>query len=247
MRSIKLFCLPYAGGSASMYRKWESFVDDSIEIIPVELAGRAKRIKDPFYETVADAVQDVVSFLIDRLDDSDYALFGHSMGAMLIYEVALEIEKKNLKKPLHLFFSGRGAPNIKPVKDKNYHLLEGDLFKDKLLELGGTPPQFFEHRELLDLFLPLLKNDFRLASECFVKRELKPFHCNISAFFGKEEDISSEAMIAWKDHSTKMCHLYYLNGDHFFIHESAPAMVKIIMKQLNSDSKQKGRSCINEW
>ncbi len=232
MKKIKLLCLPYAGGSASMYMEWEKYLDPSIEVVPLELAGRGRRINQSLYSSVEEAVEDLLKMVDDEIDQGSYAIFGHSMGAMLAYELAVKIREKKWNEPLHLFFSGRGAPNVQPKDEKNYHLLEDEEFKLKLKEMGGTPPEFFKYPELVELFIPLLRNDFKISSTYFTKRNLMPFDCNFSIFIGKEEDISAQSAESWKEHTMGICSLYYLNGGHFFINKDTQALVKLVNREL---------------
>ena len=147
-RKIKLFCIPYAGGSAVLYSKWKNHLPESIELRPIELAGRGSRIQEPFYLNVREAVDDIYSMIYEEIQSSQYILFGHSMGAMLSYELAQKIKNEGANQPLHLFFSGKTVPHLPVSEEKKYHLLSEEDFKDKIINLGGTPPDFFDHPEL---------------------------------------------------------------------------------------------------
>jgi surfactin synthase thioesterase subunit len=231
----RLFCVPYAGGSATIYKKWKPYLADSIELIPIELAGRGARMMDPLYSEVKDAVADIFEIIKHKID-TPYAFFGHSMGALLVYELTRTIRENGLREPEHLFFSGRGVPNIRPIKDKNYHLLDDEEFKGRLLELGGTPKEFFEHPELMEVFLPLLRNDFRLASVSYEDREVVPFQCDITVLVGKDEEISASRLVHWKDHTTGQCTIEMFNGGHFFIHDEFQQVSSIINTKLVTNS-----------
>lgn len=230
---MKLFCVPYAGGSAVVFNSWKKYLDPRIELIPIELAGRGKRIQHPFYDTVEDAVDDIFNIVKSELTGvEEYAFFGHSMGGMLIYELAQKIKQMGIKQPKHLIFSGRNVPHILEEKEKDYHLLDEENFRKKIIDLGGTPPEFFEYPELLELFIPLLRNDFRLAAVDYHKREITPFDCNISIFVGKTEDMTAEQIDGWKDHTMGVCSTYYFNGGHFFLHDEVPQMMRLLNNTL---------------
>ena len=91
MKKIKLFCFPYAGGSAAAYNKWRQYLDKHIELRPVELAGRGRRIYDPLYQSIEEAVDDVYQLISPELAKGPYAFFGHSMGGIIAYELAYKI------------------------------------------------------------------------------------------------------------------------------------------------------------
>jgi surfactin synthase thioesterase subunit len=228
LRKIKLFCLPYAGGAAAIFNKWKPFVDNHLELRPVELAGRGKRIYDPLYQSVQEAVEDVYSMLSGECGNGPYAIFGHSMGAIIGYELACKFRENGLPAPIHLFFSGRGAPGV-PYEDEDmYHLLPEDQFKEKVIELGGTPQEFFDHPELLEVLLPLLRSDFKIAETYEHSGAVFPFDHDITVFIGKEEDATAEQIDGWKNHTSKICRVNYFEGDHFFLNEHAETIVRMV-------------------
>ncbi len=233
MEKIKLFCLPYAGGSATaIFNKWKPLIHHSILLMPVELSGRGSKMQEPLYRDVDHAVSDILELIRDELAGGPFALLGHSMGAMLAYELVLRMQVERLSMPRHVFFSGRAAPSIKVAEEKKYHLLEDSVFKCKLLELGGTPREFFEFPELEQLYLPLLKNDFRLATTDFSRRTAMLPECDISVILGTDDDISPESAAAWKAHTNGRCMIKYFSGGHFFLNECLEEVVDLVNKTL---------------
>jgi medium-chain acyl-[acyl-carrier-protein] hydrolase len=228
MTSIKLFCLPYAGGSAAIFNKWNAYLHDSIELRPIELAGRGRRIHHPLYENLAEAVDDVFNLIKKELDGSQYALFGHSMGSIITYQLAQKIKENELYRPSHIFFSGRGAPHIREKEDKQYHLMSDAEFKKELLELGGTPAELFQHPELLQLLLPLLKRDFKISETQLHNGKIVPLDSDITVFVGKDEYLSYEQCNGWKQHTSRHCRILYFEGGHFFLNHETKALVTLI-------------------
>ena len=228
MTKFKLFCFPYAGGSAVIYNKWRPYLRADIELIGVELAGRGRRIADPLYGAVPEMIDDVFRLVTARLDGTPYALFGHSMGGMISYRLAQKLSMHRLPAPMHLFFSGRGAPNSVRADKELYHLLDDGRFREKVMDLGGTPPEFFEYPELVDLFLPLLRNDFRMAETDVRGERAVPLQNDISVFMGKDDDLSAEECDSWKHCAAGRCTIYYFNKGHFFLHDETEEIVSII-------------------
>lgn len=249
MKQIKLFCIPYAGGSAQIFKSWNQHLDSNIELVPIELAGRGKRIQENLCDSIEKTVDNIIHVIKDDILKSDYAFFGHSMGALLSYELALKIRQLDMRQPQYLFFSGRGAPNVVDKKDRQYHLLNEEDFRNKVLDLGGTPPEFFEHPALMELFIPVLRNDFKLSSVSFDQREIWPFDCDISVLLGKEEEVTPEQASDWKKHTIANCSIHYFNGGHFFFHDHVEGITKIINQALQpkiDHEKFRNKSIIND-
>jgi surfactin synthase thioesterase subunit len=228
MKRFKLFCFPYAGGSAVLYNKWLPYLRSDIELIGVELAGRGRRIQEPLYADVPAMIDDVFQVVKKELDGTPYALFGHSMGGMISFRLAQKLKEHDLSPPAHVIFSGRGAPNSRRGDKKLYHLLDDDEFRLKVMDLGGTPPEFFDYPELVELFLPLLRNDFRMAETDVRGERVEPLQQDISVFMGKDDDLTAEECDGWKHCAAGRCTIYYFNKGHFFLHDHTQEIVQII-------------------
>jgi surfactin synthase thioesterase subunit len=154
------------------------------------------------------------------------------MGAKIAFELTQKILEKGLASPKHIFFSGRGAPYILGKDEKEYHMLPDKEFKEEVLKLGGTPKEFFEHPELLEVFLPLLRNDFMLAAREVNGKEVRPLPFNITVFLGKDEELTPEQIDGWKNYTEGDCTIHYFNGGHFFINEKTEEVVEIISRTI---------------
>lgn len=230
MKKLNLYCFPHAGGSAAIFKKWENGLTPSIRMIAPELAGRGRRIGDKLYKDHKEAVNDIIS----NIDlDQPFALLGHSMGAMLAFEVTRKLQLQGLPVPLHLFLVGRGAPSKSPPSGKDYHALSDEAFKQKLKELGGTPEGFFTDPQLFNFFLPLLRSDFTIAENYFFDRPILPLKTRMTVMLGKTEDISSDRINAWKHHAMHPIKIRYFNGGHFFLHDQFMEVCELINGELS--------------
>ncbi|MEL6866246.1 MAG: thioesterase domain-containing protein [Bacteroidota bacterium] len=239
MKKVKLFCFPFAGGSARYYKDWQRLLSDSIVLRPVELAGRGQRIGEALYSDMQEMIDDLYAIIEPELHDLPYALFGHSMGGVIAFELMLRIQQENKPMPRHFFASGRNAPHLKKER-KHYHSLSEEAFKTEILKLGGAPVELFEEPELADLFLPMLRNDFRLAETyAFLQKEIQPFDFGITVFVGKEEDYSAQEIAEWHRHTNKMCAIYYFPGGHFFINSFGKEITGLINRTMKKISSQR--------
>jgi medium-chain acyl-[acyl-carrier-protein] hydrolase len=231
MKKIRLFCIPYAGGSAVVYSKWKDDLDKCVHLHPVELAGKGRRIADPLYESAQEAAEDVIKIIKPELKNTPYAFYGHSLGALIAYLAAQTLREMRYPGPSHIFFSGRGAPHIRRDDKPVYHTLPENEFREKIIELGGTPPDFFKIPALMEILLPTLRRDFKISWNYFHSPETKPLDCDITVLTGKEEDLKPEQIDEWKLHTNCNCTFHSFEGGHFFL--NAPTCKEKLMGIIN--------------
>lgn len=224
----KVFCLPYAGGSAkSIYGKWQRLGDSDIEIIPIEFPGRGNLFSDKCYETADEAMEGTLKIIKDSIQDCEYGIWGHSMGAIIAYELGNLINESELKKPKNIIVTGKKPLHLQDDEDP-IHELPDDEFIKEVIELNGTPNGVFENEDLKVLFLPILRNDFKLVHEYKYKRPLKAFDIPLTVVTGNKEDISDVELFQWNDLTNSKCKIITLEGDHFFIKNNVENMWEII-------------------
>lgn len=230
MEKIKLFCIPHAGGSAAAYLKLKDYISEEIELYPVELAGRGRRYKEKFYESIDEAVKDIY-INIKKNIDSRYAILGHSMGSLIAFELAHYIAALNEKLPIHIFFSGRKAPNIS-YDNNSIHKMSDIQLEQQIKKFSGTPKDVFENKQILKTFLPILRADFKICEEYIYKMKNSKLNVNISVLNGDMDDIKIPHIAAWKQHTSKKCNIYFFRGGHFYINENLKYIGEIINKNL---------------
>ncbi|NEW06649.1 thioesterase [Paenibacillus sp. SYP-B3998] len=223
---LRLFCLPYAGGGASVFREWQQFFPKDIEVCPIQLPGREGRGLESPMTSLTEIVQTLVTE-IEPLLHTPFVFFGHSMGAMLAFETVRQIGEKYERIPEHLFVSGRSAPHLSSM-NKQLHHLDDDQFKIELRLLKGTPEAILQHDELMELLMPRLRADFELC-ETYVYKQAEPLACPISAFGGiADEDVSAASIAAWNEHTQHEFNMKMFDGDHFFIHSRQDEVMKFV-------------------
>lgn len=227
---VRMFCFPYAGGGASVYRGWGKSLPADIEVCPVQLPGRESRMREPAF----DRSEPMVNAITDALQpymDLPFVFFGHSMGAAVEFELARELRRRGQTLPLHIFVSGRRAPQT-PAREEPIHALPEPEFLIKLRELNGTPEEVLQHEELMRLLTPILRADFAV-NETYEFKEEEPFDFGISAFGGLgDEDVTREDVEAWQVHTRGRFRMRMLPGDHFFIHGSKDLVLEAVSRDL---------------
>ncbi|CAK7015992.1 alpha/beta fold hydrolase [Tissierella carlieri] len=238
MFKFRLFCLPYAGGSATIYYQWKSLINSHIDLCAVELAGRGKRLREPLYEDFEAMVNDVYNIIEDQLSDLPYAFFGHSMGSAIVFELAHKIRMNNRPVPSHLFLSSRDAPitlsEDDTERDINKNTDKDDKeFIEDLRRLGGIPDELYANEELLNFFLPIIKCDVNnMRTYSFTSKDV--LDLDMSVLYGINEDIEISKIEAWQEFTLKKVRIKVFQGGHFYIVSSRNELIQYINDTLLS-------------
>lgn len=227
---LRLFCFPYAGGGASVYRGWAGTLPGDVEVCPVQLPGRESRMRDQPFERSGPMIQALADVLAPVFD-LPFVFFGHSMGAMISFELSRELRRRGEALPLHIFVSGRRAPQV-PAREEPIHDLPEPEFLDRLRELNGTPEEVLQHAELMRLLMPILRADFAV-NETYSYTGGEPFDFGISAFGGwGDAEITRDDLALWKEQTRGRFRLRMLPGDHFFLHSARDLVLEAVARDL---------------
>lgn len=228
---IRLFCLPYAGGGASIYRTWPEHLPPEIEVCPLQLPGREARIAEAPYSDLPTLIENLTTALSPFLD-MPYAFFGHSMGALIAFELTRHLRKiGHSPLPAQLFVSGRGAPQLPESHPPTSHLPVPE-FIEELRRLKGTPEAVLQNAELLHLLLPLLRADFSVC-ETYLYTQEPALACPITAFGGiYDTDVTRSMVTAWKEQTSSTFKVRFFNGDHFFLYKEQASLLTALLQDI---------------
>lgn len=226
---LRLFCFSYAGGSASLFRQWHDQLPASIELYPVQLPGRENRMKEPPFTRLSPLVQALVQAIQPHLE-KPFAFFGHSMGALVSFELARELRRRRLAAPISLMVSARRAPQL-PNPDPPIHDLPTEEFIEEIRDLKGTPEEILRNDDLMQMVLPILRADFAVC-ETYSYRYEAPLACPITAFGGWHDEISEDEVAAWKEQTRGPFSLCMFESGHFFLHSERGQLVQSITQSL---------------
>lgn len=228
--NIRLFCFPYAGGGASIFRTWQSELPSQVEVCPVQLPGRGRRLKEAAHTNVHTLVQELAQGLFPFLG-KPFAFFGHSMGASISFELARYLRREHQLMSRHLFISGRRAPHIPATHAHTYDLPEPE-FMVALHDLKGTPREALEQPDLMELMLPLLRADFEL-SETHTYLSGPLLNCPMSIYGGRQDDdVPREHLEAWAELTTGRVSVQMFPGDHFFLNTAQTDLLRTLSQEL---------------
>jgi surfactin synthase thioesterase subunit len=217
---VKLFCLAHAGGSANVYLSWRPHLDPSVELVPVELAGRGRRISEPLRHRFADVLDDAAAEMARAGVPADYALFGHSFGAVLAFELVHRLVGRGGPAPRRLFLSGSSSPDR--VGELDFDLGEDDrTLLRSLAYLGGTPEEIWLDDEAVALFAPILRADLRaLYDYRYAPRGTLP--CDVSILLATDDELATtEDAARWSALFDGRASTRVLAGGHFTALENA--------------------------
>jgi len=229
MRLTQLFCLPYAGGGASVFNHWKSLLPPQVEMIPIELPGRGTRYTEPFYESFQEAVADIKRIMWAKYSGGNYAVFGHSMGCWLAYELYKDISRKGEALPTCMFLSGRAAPCEQNIRTR-LHLQSDARIIAELKRLGGTSKEIFEDKDMLSIVIRVMRADLKLLENYKFNDDGTQIESSVMILGGTRDNTMSKRQIErWRRHASSPIHVHWVDGGgHFFIHTHAQEVTRAI-------------------
>lgn len=232
----RLFCFPFAGGSASFFGNWSTLLNQSrIEVCAIQMPGHEDRIHESLLTNVDELASEIVGVMKD-FQDKPFSFFGHSMGTLISFEVARRLKEMKMKEPEILFMSSGKAPQIPPRR--TIHKLHDNSFLLKIKELGGTPDIIIENQDLSDIYLPILRADFTMI-ETYQYVESTPLDSKIVAYGGRfDQEVKYEDIIAWERHSMNHLEVKMYEGDHFYLRDNKENLLKDITLHIISNLRE---------
>jgi medium-chain acyl-[acyl-carrier-protein] hydrolase len=226
----RLFCLPFAGGGASIFRTWGRELSRFVEVCPIQLPGRENRLGEPPLTNIQTLAERLASEILP-FARKPFALFGHSMGALLAFELTRTLRRLDGPMPSALFISAHRAPHL-PLRRKPLHALPDPEFLQAVRGLGGTPGEVFEHEDLLKVMLPVLRADFTLCDRYDFIPEA-PLDCPLVLYAGRQDtEVSPQEVEAWGEHTTQTARLRIFPGDHFFLRSDRDLLLRAMASAL---------------
>ncbi|MGD9161791.1 MAG: thioesterase domain-containing protein [Desulfobacteraceae bacterium] len=230
---LRLFCFPYAGSGASVYRLWPDIILSEVEICAIKLPGHESRFIEEPYRRITKLVEDLASEIFP-LFNKPFLFFGHSIGAHISFQLARYLRRNCKSGPIHMFVSGSRAPHIPDNPDSLHYKMEDDIFIKKLIELGGMEEEILHNKELMDLILPILRADVEMLNTIkYIEEE--PLECGISSFGGLfDPRVSREDCEAWNKHTYGNFSLTMIPGKHLFINSHREQLIDLVNKDISN-------------
>jgi medium-chain acyl-[acyl-carrier-protein] hydrolase len=228
--SLRLFCVPHAGGSAMAFRTWTQDLPDHIEVCAIELPGHGRRIKEGPYSQLKSLLAALVELMLPH-NDRPYALFGHSFGALVCFELARELQNHKALPPVQLCVSGAKAPNLF-IDDSTFHKQPDSQLIDEVRRLRGTPEAVLENEEMVSAMLPAIRADYEML-DTYVYTDADPLSCPILCLAGSADpQVERDSLQAWAEHTTAGFNMVMFPGDHFYLFRAQTQVLKTLSTAL---------------
>lgn len=231
--SVRLFCIPHAGGGATAFRGWRERLAPEIEATIIRLPGREARFRDRPYERMEPLVEDLAAAVLPWLEhDQPFAFFGNSLGSLIAWETIQEIRRRTGREPVHVFVAAAGAPH-RPRSLFPIGHFEDSAFIDAVNErYGGIPAPLLSDRDYLAIMLPALRADICLL-ENYRRSGPEPISCPITVFGGRfDATTSEEDLRSWQEQTRGAFELVLLDEDHLFLQSSRDPLTAHVSERL---------------
>lgn len=229
----RLFYFPFAGGNAAAVLPWQAHLGTGVELRVAQLPGRGARLfEDPLHDL--DALVAELAGALAGLADRRFALFGHSLGALVAFEVARALRRAGRPAPERLWASGAEGPRTRLVERRVSHLPDAELVT-ALADYGGTPPELLADRDMMELLLPGVRADLTL-NERYAYRTEPPLDLPIHVLRGAADPyVDAGRAAGWAQESTRPLRETVYPGDHFFVHPHEADIAALVAAALAAD------------
>ncbi|MBN1204154.1 MAG: thioesterase [Myxococcaceae bacterium] len=221
---LRLFCFPFAGGSASVFHRRADF-GPTVEVLVAQYPGREGRFAEPPFRRVTTLVEALAPVMLPLLD-RPFAFFGYSLGTLVAFELARWLRRSGAPAPRGLLQAAGRPPTL--LRKRGVHELPTEEFIEVLRRYGGTPPAVLAHRELLELLIPMLRADMEMV-ETYTAAEEPPLSMPIIALGGEEDaEPTPQELEGWREFTSRDFKVQLLPGGHFFLLSAGESLSDVV-------------------
>lgn len=228
--SVRLYCFPYAGGSAQVFSPWHALISDSIEVVGVQYPGRSERFNEPAIDDCI-LMAKAIAADINAADSKPFALLGYSMGGAIAYETMRHLKKP----PAALFLCASQPPKLS--KRRRCEQNEEQLIED-IKKLGGIDERLLEDNEMRALIINMMRTDFKLLDT--YQSKTQHANCPVHIIYGtKDPHVAPESAKEWQKLCVGQVHYHEINGEHFFIRTHRDELINCVQRNIMLTKHQK--------
>ena len=224
--SVRVVCFPHAGASAPVYRPWAMRIDPRIDVVAVQLPGRGDRMRERPLETIDEMVHAILPEIVG-LNDLPLALFGHSMGAAVAFELALSMAEAGTSPPSRLIVSARRPPDMRDERPSIGQLPDQEFLRELERRYGSIPQEIRSDPEVLAMFLPILRADIGALERYQECTRLGRVTCPLHAWGGSDDPTTPvEYLEAWVRRTHSMYSRRVFAGGHFYLEPNLAVVLR---------------------
>lgn len=228
---LRLFCFPHAGGSPQVFRTWAEHLPAALDVWSVLLPGRGARAGEPA-QTRLEPLVDALADALAPWTAEPFALFGHSMGALVSFELARRLRRWYRTVPVHLFVAAYPAPQL-ARRGPTLHTLSDRALAAEVRRLGATPDPLLDDPDAASVVLAPVRADLAVC-ETYRYSPQSPLECPITVFGGEDDPrVSLDELAAWRDQTSTHFAIQIMPGDHFFVARSSPELPQALLRRLH--------------
>lgn len=228
---IRLFCFPFAGGSAGVFHGWGAKLPAGVEVAALQMPGRENRLRDPSIASMPEAVKQIVD-VIEPLLDVPVCFFGYSLGGLMAFETARALRRRQLPQPSQLFVAATTAPHRDHHRDPLIHKLPPDELIEEIRRVGGTPEFVLRNPEIMSIITPMIRADFELLETYRCSTE-SPLAMPIVAYGGlQDSEVAPDGLAEWNAQTSSSFRMKFFPGDHFFLRTAADELLADVAREL---------------
>ena len=229
--NLRLFCFPYAGGGAAMFYRWAGSLPPGIQVCPAHLPGRENRLREPCFRRIEPLVVEIGNAILPHLD-LPFVFFGHSMGALIAFELAHELRRRGAPTPVHLVVSSSRAPQFPNPLPPIHGLPDAELIAAIGERYDRIPPAILDQEEFLAQLLPYVRADLEIV-EAYRLAEKELLGCPVTTYWGSADRIIAKSEVdGWRDRTTAAFRQRLFPGGHFFLNECPADLLRALSEDL---------------
>jgi medium-chain acyl-[acyl-carrier-protein] hydrolase len=230
--TLQLYCVPHAGRGATLFMPWRALLPPWIALSAVQLPGRERRYREPPLRRISAIAEALAAELQPRID-RPYALFGHSMGALISYETTRALRRRGAPLPLALFLSGRRAPTV-PDDDPPVHSLsDAEFIAAMCIRYNGIPQVILDQPDMMRMLLPAMRADIE-ALETYSHAPGEPLPVPFFVYGGRDDtQLAAENIAEWPHLTTETCALRTFPGGHFYLQDDPAPVIETTVASLS--------------
>lgn len=231
---LRVFAFPHGGAGPGIFRAWSARLPGHVELCGIRLPGREIRHREPAFLSMGPLVDTTVDVIRSRLD-VPYVLFGHSVGALIAFEIGRKLRRLGLPMPEKMIVTGHSAPQVR-LRHRPIHRLPDRELIDEMKEFAGTPRQILEDPDVMALMLPVIRADFSVR-ETYRFVEEAPLACPLSAYAGTDDsEVLENELSQWRCHTDGAFTSRMFAGNHFFVFDPSSGFVEALRGELTAVS-----------